>query len=426
VVDKAMVRETIRSLETSPLVREIVALEVGRAIRECRAAESVEEFLRAHQVNAAYKYELIDDGDRYDAKAILVIALRSAFPGLADLTVGDLPGERQWVVDPLIACGFRVVDKLKSPETTLVEGLRRVLVDYGGAVASPFTGHSLGVFVRGSLADAVERVVDPRFRVKGSIGNGNWAETPWVAVFDPRITTSAQKGVYVVYLFDQQGRHVYLSLNQATTEVKDEFHSLYKDVLVDRATFAQSLLRPYGIADLEIGQLDLTGSGDLTKGYCAGNIAAVKYRVSDLVDENVLLRDLNRLLSLYTTYVSVRSGEVGEEEELPVEVAAGIEARKFRWHRRAERNGRLAADAKRFHGATCMVCGFNFEEKYGQRGRGYIEAHHVVPFAQLASEPEPVLLDPTTDFVVVCANCHRMLHRSSPAMTPQELRDLLR
>ena len=72
-----------------------------------------------------------------------------------------------------------------------------------------------------------------------------------------------------------------------------------------------------------------------------------------------------------------------------------------------------------------MICSFNFGDKYGSRGVGYIEAHHIVPFAQLVKELEPVTLDPKTDFVVVCANCHRMLHRTVPAISPLELKALL-
>ena len=129
---------------------------------------------------------------------------------------------------------------------------------------------------------------------------------------------------------------------------------------------------------------------------------------------------------MYATYVAVKNGEVGESEELPDNISSGQEAKKYRWHRRAERNQKLAADAKKFHGSTCKVCGFNFEQKYGERGKGYIEAHHIVPFADLVKEPEPVTLNPKTDFVVVCANCHRMLHRTKPAMLPDQLKNILK
>lgn len=54
----------------------------------------------------------------------------------------------------------------------------------------------------------------------------------------------------------------------------------------------------------------------------------------------------------------------------------------------------------------CEVCGFNFYMKFGKLGFGFIEAHHIVPFAK---KKEGVVR--TEDFKMVCANCHRMLHR---------------
>ena len=46
---------------------------------------------------------------------------------------------------------------------------------------------------------------------------GGWAEIPWVAVFDPVVTTSAMRGHYVVYLFSADMQRLYLSLNQGIT-----------------------------------------------------------------------------------------------------------------------------------------------------------------------------------------------------------------
>ncbi len=61
------------------------------------------------------------------------------------------------------------------------------------------------------------------FQVQGSTGQGNFAQVPWVAVFDREITTSAQRGYYIVYLFNSAGRGLYLSLNQGWTDYKDTY-----------------------------------------------------------------------------------------------------------------------------------------------------------------------------------------------------------
>lgn len=74
---------------------------------------------------------------------------------------------------------------------------------------------------------------------------------------------------------------------------------------------------------------------------------------------------------------------------------------------------------------VCEVCAFDFSVVYGQLGAGYIEVHHVVPLH--VSGPAETSL---TDLALLCANCHRMCHRSpsrqEPWRTPYELRQLMR
>jgi 5-methylcytosine-specific restriction protein A len=61
------------------------------------------------------------------------------------------------------------------------------------------------------------------------------------------------------------------------------------------------------------------------------------------------------------------------------------------------------------------ICGFDFAIKYGDLGAGFIEAHHILP---LAAGPATTRLP---DLALVCSNCHRMLHRAKPWMTPEQL-----
>src|SRR5690606_13649385 len=42
---------------------------------------------------------------------------------------------------------------------------------------------------------------------------------PWIAIYDKRITTTAQEGVYIVYLFSADMERVYLTLNQGCTRL---------------------------------------------------------------------------------------------------------------------------------------------------------------------------------------------------------------
>lgn len=70
------------------------------------------------------------------------------------------------------------------------------------------------------------------------------------------------------------------------------------------------------------------------------------------------------------------------------------------------------------YGYSCTVCGFNFEEAYGAIGSKYIEVHHL---KQVADIGEEYLVDPIRDLRPVCANCHRMLHKTRPSISIDEL-----
>ena len=69
----------------------------------------------------------------------------------------------------------------------------------------------------------------------------------------------------------------------------------------------------------------------------------------------------------------------------------------------------------------CQVCGFSFGETYGDLGESFIECHHLTPVSELKAGATTNL----SDLVVVCSNCHRMLHRRRPWLTAAELRVLV-
>lgn len=88
-------------------------------------------------------------------------------------------------------------------------------------------------------------------------------------------------------------------------------------------------------------------------------------------------------------------------------------------YERDPRNRRIAIE---LHGTKCMACDFDFEAKYGPLGREYIVIHHTTPVSSMG---EGYIVDPATDLVAICANCHAMVHRVNPPMPILELRKLL-
>jgi 5-methylcytosine-specific restriction protein A len=70
-------------------------------------------------------------------------------------------------------------------------------------------------------------------------------------------------------------------------------------------------------------------------------------------------------------------------------------------------------------GWSCQVCGFDFEERYGALGTRFIEVHHLTPVSSMGGEQ---VVDPLTDLIPLCSNCHSMAHRESPPLAPHALR----
>jgi 5-methylcytosine-specific restriction enzyme A len=87
-----------------------------------------------------------------------------------------------------------------------------------------------------------------------------------------------------------------------------------------------------------------------------------------------------------------------------------------------ERSQKNRREAIKKHGTTCAACTFDFDKTYGKDyAQGYIQIHHVKPLSEYEGE-----VDPETDLVPLCANCHAMAHRRRTTVTSiEELRALI-
>ncbi len=179
--------------------------------------------------------------------------------------------------------------------------LERIGRDYVEAMKEPVSGHPIARFVRAQAADAVKAAIGatfPHFLVIGSPGKGQWTIVPWIAVFDPAVTESAMRGFYVVYLFGLASKTVYLSLNQGTTAVRQEFKKNTTQILRDRAHLMRAHLAD-GISRFSAAPIELDADGILASDYEAGHAIGIAYDLENLPDESVLRGDLIDLVKQY-------------------------------------------------------------------------------------------------------------------------------
>ena len=88
-----------------------------------------------------------------------------------------------------------------------------------------------------------------------------------------------------------------------------------------------------------------------------------------------------------------------------------------------ERDGRARLACFEKHGLNCSVCEMNFAAAYGEIGKDYIHVHHIEPLHTLGAD---YTVDPETDLIPVCPNCHAMLHRPRNVLSIEDLKALYR
>jgi predicted HNH restriction endonuclease len=97
-----------------------------------------------------------------------------------------------------------------------------------------------------------------------------------------------------------------------------------------------------------------------------------------------------------------------------------------RLHRVRERSRKLVEQCKRTalrkHGRLfCAACDFDFALKYGPTGDGLIDVHHTKPVHTLAEGDKTSV----NDLILLCANCHRVVHSSRRWLTVDQVRALI-
>jgi len=89
---------------------------------------------------------------------------------------------------------------------------------------------------------------------------------------------------------------------------------------------------------------------------------------------------------------------------------------------RYERDAGARTRCVKLFGPVCSVCGFNFGAVYGSSMDGFIHVHHLTPLHQVGKD---YVVNPQTDLVPVCPNCHAVIHSKRPPLAIDEVRRLM-
>jgi hypothetical protein len=202
-----------------------------------------------------------------------------------------------------------------EPPNHIQKGLEEFLATYSSTRSTvPFGQHDELKNELNRLRVALEALpavrAHPRVRVSWSVGQGNFARVPWIALMDDRETTSTQSGTYCVFLFPEDMSGVYLTLNQGVSvTINTNGRIEGRRILRDQAETMRQIVRSHLQSFSLNNDIDLHTEGMLGQDYEASTIAYRYYAKGQIPEDAALNDDIERLLTGYDQILEQRPAE---------------------------------------------------------------------------------------------------------------------
>ena len=201
----------------------------------------------------------------------------------------------------------------------LLEFVKRIISEYPSEKQKTFAENDFGKFIRTSVPKNIFKtgiVNQTDYSITGSVGQGSWVTIPWVAIFDKKVTKSAQKGEYIIYLLSQDQKTLYLTFNQGCTDLIGQYgNNKTLEILQQNVANARQHINARGFSTSSI---DLATPGELkAQMYEAGCIFSKAYVIDNLPTEEEIREDLKNMVDVYQEYISMFgvNGETSSSEK---------------------------------------------------------------------------------------------------------------
>nr|WP_240795696.1 DUF3578 domain-containing protein [Bacillus dicomae] len=180
--------------------------------------------------------------------------------------------------------------------------------EYLEAKKGEFTKHNLGSFVRNDMKKFFANLsfIDMnKYVVKGSVGQTKWANVPWFAIMNQKITKSTQRGYYIVYLFSENMQRLYLTIAQGVTDTPKEEIEIIKQEIRQHINMSSKVKRDDNI---------FLGTSSSAKDYANSTVAYIEYDANKIPSEKELVEDLEEMLRYYEGFIAYK--EEGTKYEM--------------------------------------------------------------------------------------------------------------
>lgn len=145
------------------------------------------------------------------------------------------------------------------------------------------------------IPEYIKTFVDKeRYKIKGSCGASYKADVPWIGIFNKEITETAQRGIYIVYLFKSDMSGFYLCLGQGVTNF-EKYGKNKTNYMIKVADYFKKM------TDTELFSkkgIDLNSRTSIGKDYGKVNVLS-KYYDKNKIKKYDFKQDLIELIKIY-------------------------------------------------------------------------------------------------------------------------------
>ena len=182
-------------------------------------------------------------------------------------------------------------------------------------------------------------------------------------MFDPAITSGCEHAAITSSICSMpSSRLVYLSLNQGTTTVREEFGARAREILKDRADLMRKRVGGFSRSAAESTAIDAQVHGRLPGDYVAGHASGIRYALEALPDEMALRADLQTVVRSLSRADLSRRHRCRYRERRPISMRNLVFRNQRQLRRdpqiclpsqsRTQPHGGADQKAKKFHGSA--------------------------------------------------------------------------
>lgn len=155
-------------------------------------------------------------------------------------------------------------------------------------------------------------------------------------------------------------------------------------------------------------------------GYSVLQIALKSVKLH--IDYQKNIQSINNIKNIYNKFKSIQNFEYNNFNDEPEEFYSEGKVKQV-YVNIYERNENARIKCIEHYGYKCFGCGILLSTVYGELAKDFIHIHHIVELSAIGKEYK---IDPIKDLRPLCPNCHAVIHRKSPALSIEELINIIK